>query len=173
MTRPLVALSSPVSDWMVSAPVDETDVVPVPPTAKVFAERFVVEAPPENVVSPLKVSAEEVALPTNGYANESLLLKVFQSVDDREPVAEVPAKPIDNCWPVKDRPLAGEPKVTSPVLVPEMELPLTVREVIVVVAKVEVPVTAKVPLKDGLLVTLMVPDEVVVETVILVPAKML
>ena len=60
-TTPLVALSKPLSDWMVSAPVADIEVVPVPHTASVFAEKLVVEAfvvvsPPENV------SAVEVAL---------------------------------------------------------------------------------------------------------------
>ena len=45
---------------MVSAPVEEMDVVPVPPTASVFAEKFVVDAPPE------RVSKVVVALFGNG-----------------------------------------------------------------------------------------------------------
>ena len=45
---------------MVSAPVAEIEVVPVPPTAKVFAERLVVEAPP------MKLSKVEVALLRKG-----------------------------------------------------------------------------------------------------------
>ena len=61
-TTPLVALSKPLSDWMVSAPVADIEVVPVPPTASVFAERLVVDAPPLSVVRPLKVSAVEGAL---------------------------------------------------------------------------------------------------------------
>ena len=41
-------------------------------------------------------------------------------------------------------------KVTSPELVPEIELPPTVSLVMVVVARVEVPVTKKLPLRDSL-----------------------
>ena len=48
-----------------------------------------------------------------------------------------------------------------------------VKLVMVVVASVEVPVTERVPLKEGELATLMVPEEVEVETVMLVPARML
>jgi hypothetical protein len=67
-----------------------------------------------------------------------LLLKVFQSVEEREPVADVPAKPKDNCWPDKDKPLAGEPNVISPVLVPlVVALPVTAR---VLVPKTKLPV---------------------------------
>ena len=51
---------------MVSAPVEEIDVVAVPPTASVFAERLVVDAPPASVVRPEKVNAEVVALDGNG-----------------------------------------------------------------------------------------------------------
>ena len=47
---------------MVRAPVVLMEVVPVPPTARVLAERLVVEAPPESVVRPENVSAVEVAL---------------------------------------------------------------------------------------------------------------
>jgi hypothetical protein len=63
------------------------------------------------------------------------------------------------------------PKARAP---PETVKPLeTVKLVMVVVAKVDVPVTPKVPEKDGELVTLIVPEEVEVETVMLVPAKIL
>ena len=44
---------------VVSAPVDDIDVVPVPPTASVFAEKLVVDAPPESVRS------VDVAFPGN------------------------------------------------------------------------------------------------------------
>jgi hypothetical protein len=48
-TTPLIAWSGPVraatvSEGVVRAPVEETEVVPVPPTAKVLALKFVVEA---------------------------------------------------------------------------------------------------------------------------------
>ena len=62
----MVALRSPESDWMVSAPLAAIEVVAVPPTARVFAEKLVVDAPPESVVSPEKVNAVVVALLGNG-----------------------------------------------------------------------------------------------------------
>jgi hypothetical protein len=56
-------LSAPmVSDGVVSAPVEEIEVVPVPPNAAVFAEIAVVDAPPLNERS------VEVALFGNRYA---------------------------------------------------------------------------------------------------------
>ena len=67
-TTPLIAWRLPVivpmlRDGVVSAPVALIVVVPVAPKATVFAERLVVEAPPESVVKPENVSAVEVALP--------------------------------------------------------------------------------------------------------------
>ena len=59
------------------------------------------------------------------------------------------------------------------VVLAKVEVPVTVKLVMVVVAKVEVPVTPSVPEKEGELVTLIVPEEVEVETEILVPAKIL
>ena len=101
-TNPLVDFRSPLSVWMVSAPFDAIDVVPVAPNATVFADKFVVDAPPENVRRVV------VALPTNGYPIEfvmtpveelyvmpdpaesevlpNLLLKVFQSAEVSLPV---------------------------------------------------------------------------------------
>jgi hypothetical protein len=70
-------------------------------------------------------------------------------------------------------PLTAEEVKVPPEIVAVLMVPETVREVMLVVAKVEVPVTERVPEKEGELVTLIVPEEVEVETEILVPAKIL
>ena len=70
-------------------------------------------------------------------------------------------------------PLTAEEVKVPPAIVAVLMVPETVREVMLVVAKVEVPVTERVPEKEGELVTLIVPEEVEVETEILVPAKIL
>ena len=49
-----------------------------------------------------------------------LLLKVFQSVDEREPVADVPARAMVKACPEMVKPLVLLTKVTSPVLVPDV-----------------------------------------------------
>ena len=69
-TKPFVDFRRPLRVWIVSAPFEAIDVVPVAPKATVFAERLVVEAPPENV------SNVEVALPTNGYPIELVMIPV-------------------------------------------------------------------------------------------------
>ena len=84
------------------------------------------------------------------------MLKVFQSVDDKEPVADVPAKPKDNCWPERDRPLAGEPRVTSPVLVPDV---------------VALPAKAKVYPPPTIVALLMVEVEMFEVMILLAPVK--
>ena len=47
-TNPFVALRTPFSDWMVSAPEEEIDVVPVAPNAAALEENMVEDAPPLN-----------------------------------------------------------------------------------------------------------------------------
>src|ERR1035437_1737658 len=50
---------------------------------------------------------------------ESLLLKVFQSVAERVPVADVPASASVRAWPEIVRPFILFVSVTSPLFVPE------------------------------------------------------
>ena len=70
-------------------------------------------------------------------------------------------------------PLTAEEVKVPPEMVAVLMAPETVKLEMLVVAKVDVPVTPSVPEKDGELVTLIVPEEVEVETEILVPAKRL
>jgi hypothetical protein len=84
----------------VSVPLVATDVVPVPPTASIFAENAVVDAPPDAVKRPEKVSADVVALFGKRYENPDLLLNVLQSLDERQPACDP-----DAVWQPREPPL--------------------------------------------------------------------
>jgi hypothetical protein len=79
VTKPLVDLRIPVNVWIVSAPVEEIDVVAVAPKLAVFAEMFDVDAfvaeTVESMVFPVTVRLDVVA-----FVVEALVAKIEEKI---------------------------------------------------------------------------------------------